>query len=748
MGYEAIPPGLAQRPQWLVWRFEDNGEKKPRKVPYYTANHRRVGEQGTPQDREKLKTLDTAIAAASKLHMDGIGFAFLPGDGLIGIDIDGAIDTETGEVSDRARTIIEACNSYTEYSPSGKGVHIIVAGESPTFKSNKIGLEVFCGSQFFTFTGKRYSGTPGEVRELAAGILGRLRATVDEAKGKRKLKAVAAGKAPALPGQVNRDELESALNAISPDLDYEDWIHVGMALCHVYGPAAGLDVWDRWSGSSAKYPGRASLETHWRTWSSGVTNVTELKIFSLANSAGWRWKRKRPQLQSIDGGNKSPKGSNTPSNRAAKEVKEKKRPQEFWDRINRLGERFTLIYGTDTAYDHDKRKIIKVSNMRIAFGKDPVNFWLAGRDRRMVDQDNVVFDPTGKSQLPDYVNLFYGMQLQPDASKPCQKILELLHYLCNEEDPVFEWVLKWIAYPLQHPGAKMESAVVMHGEEGLGKNFFWNVVSRIYRDYATVITQNELESQFNTWSSRKLFMVANEVVSRSELREHKGRLKNYITEQELQINEKLLPLRTERNHMNFVFLSNETQPLALDRTDRRYLVIWTPPVAQPKEFYTAVGDELDGGGAAGLYAHLLAMDLGDFNEHTKPILTDAKRNLIEISKSAPELFYDQWADGLLPVRFITALASDLYRAFQKWCGINGEKHPPSSTKFGRALGRLGVKRERADISVGMKKAYLTFYTVPVPEGSPAFGLSRDRLISEFSQDLELWQRGEGYGSGM
>jgi putative DNA primase/helicase len=291
-----------------------------------------------------------------------------------------------------------------------------------------------------------------------------------------------------------------------------------------------------------------------------------------------------------EGGKK--KGADTPPNRSATEAKPKRRPKEFWDQVGSLGERFTLIYGTDTAYDHDKRKIIKVSNMRIAFGKDPVNFWLQGRDRRMVDQDNVVFDPTGKAQLPDYVNLFYGMQLQPDASKECTKILALLFYLCNEEDAVFQWVLKWIAYPLQHPGAKMESAVVMHGEEGLGKNFFWDVVSRIYRDYATVITQNELESQFNTWSSRKLFMVANEVVSRSELREHKGRLKNYITERELQINEKLLPLRTERNHMNFVFLSNETQPLALDRTDRRYLVIWTPPVAQPIEFYKAVGGEV------------------------------------------------------------------------------------------------------------------------------------------------------------
>jgi hypothetical protein len=107
VGYEAIAPSLGTRPQWLVWRFEDNGEKKPRKVPYYAAGHRRVGEQGTAEDRSKLRTLDQAIAAAEKLHMDGVGFAFLPGDGLIGIDIDGAIDAETGEIAERARAIID-----------------------------------------------------------------------------------------------------------------------------------------------------------------------------------------------------------------------------------------------------------------------------------------------------------------------------------------------------------------------------------------------------------------------------------------------------------------------------------------------------------------------------------------------------------------------------------------------------------------------------------------------------------------
>jgi putative DNA primase/helicase len=301
-------------------------------------------------------------------------------------------------------------------------------------------------------------------------------------------------------------------------------------------------------------------------------------------------------------------------------------------------------------------------------------------------------------------------------------------------------VLKWIAYPLQHPGAKMQTAIVMHGEEGAGKNLFWEVVRTIYGPYGSVITQNELESQFNTWATRKLFMIANEVVSRSELREHKGRLKNYITEKELQINEKLLPLRTEENHMNFVFLSNETQPLALDRTDRRYLVLWTPP-AKPPDFYAKVGAELDaGGGAAALYAYLMALDLADFSPHAKPIMTQAKRNLIEISKISAELFFDEWSAGQLRVPFLPAKAHDLYRAFLKWCGINGEKHPPSQTKFGAYMRRLGVPSDRK--RVGGSSNPLTLYLVPIAEDSQHWGESLDRLVRHFEESLDLWSRGD------
>ena len=38
------------------------------------------------------------------------------------------------------------------------------------------------------------------------------------------------------------------------------------------------------------------------------------------------------------------------------------------------------------------------------------------------------------------------------------------------------WVLKWLAYPIQHPGAKMRTALVLHGPQGTGKNMFFEAI--------------------------------------------------------------------------------------------------------------------------------------------------------------------------------------------------------------------------------------------------------------------------------
>lgn len=189
-----IPEQLKDRKQWLVWRFINKpGQKKPAKMPYYattgnlrgwpygkprdgnpTADQPQV-EQGHPLDRQNLVDFESAVERCALGEFDGVGFAFLPGDGLIGIDLDAAC-------SEKHAAIRDACGTFAEVSPSGTGLHIIGLGACETFKSNTIGIEVFCGRQFFTVTGKHDPASPLELREIPIAALEKLRRTVDAAK--------------------------------------------------------------------------------------------------------------------------------------------------------------------------------------------------------------------------------------------------------------------------------------------------------------------------------------------------------------------------------------------------------------------------------------------------------------------------------------------------------------------------------------------------------------------------------------
>lgn len=291
-----IPAALAQRQQWLLWKFEAKpGQAKPAKMPYYVAGGRRTGDQGSDRDRHRLATLDVARQAYERGGWSGVGFAFMPGDGLVGIDIDGGVDAATGQPTERCAAIIDACASFTERSVSGKGVHIYVLGHTQTNKSNDIGLEVFCERQFFIVTGDAWPGSPADVREIAPKVLARLHATIDEAKSKRRHAAPAAasaaapgrGFAPLSPADL-RARVESALAAISPDLGYNDWISVGWALRSAFGDF-GFGLWDAWSARSSKYQGSEDLQAHWRSFSADKSpDEAVAVIFARAKDAGWK----------------------------------------------------------------------------------------------------------------------------------------------------------------------------------------------------------------------------------------------------------------------------------------------------------------------------------------------------------------------------------------------------------------------------------------------------------------------------
>src|SRR4029077_20310831 len=126
------------------------------------------------------------------------------------------------------------------------------------------------------------------------------------------------------------------------------------------------------------------------------------------------------------------------------------------------------------------------------------------------------------------------------------------------------------------------------------------------------VGQDELEDKFNDWRSRTLFVIADEASSRQELVHNKNRLKALITSPTVQINPKNLPRREEANHMNVVFQSNELTPLALDNTDRRYLVVYTPQARDP-EFYKRLAGWRRQGGAHHWLHYLQTYPIHEFD---------------------------------------------------------------------------------------------------------------------------------------
>lgn len=350
-----------------------------------------------------------------------------------------------------------------------------------------------------------------------------------------------------------------------------------------------------------------------------------------------------------------------------------------------LFDRFAVIYGHNKSlFDFQERMLLSSEDVKMACaGRDTWKAWHESADKRVVRISEVGFDPSESD--PDITcNLWGGWPIEPKAGT-CDELLGLLEYLCNNEKNaagIYQWLLKWLAYPLQNPGAKMKTALVIHGPQRVGKNFFFESVMQIYGPYGEVIDQDALEDKYNDCFSKKLFLIADEVIARQELYHVKNKLKGMITGRRIRINPKNVKSYWEDNHCNLVFLSNETQPILLERDDGRHVVLWTPPKLS-LDFYQRVEQEVAAGGIPALYHHLLhKVDLSGFNEHTPPPMTDAKAELMDLSMDSTERYVRDWlGEKIENIPVIPAKSMQHYALYREWCARMGYKGYAPEPKF-------------------------------------------------------------------
>ena len=151
---DSIPQELRALPQWTFWRSEpDPNGGKAKKVP----RNPRTGWNASPTDPATWGTLEAAMDALELFGGDGVQFLLSESDPYTGIDLDDCVNPDTGEVEPWAARIVAYFDAYTEVSPSGTGLRIMIQGQKPDGAPSHCGqIEVYDRAKALSITGNVY----------------------------------------------------------------------------------------------------------------------------------------------------------------------------------------------------------------------------------------------------------------------------------------------------------------------------------------------------------------------------------------------------------------------------------------------------------------------------------------------------------------------------------------------------------------------------------------------------------------
>ena len=209
----------------------------------------------------------------------------------------------------------------------------------------------------------------------------------------------------------------------------------------------------------------------------------------------------------------------------------------------------------------------------------------------------------------------------------------LLDHLFGADTAARAWFEKWCAYPLQHPGTKLFTSVVMWGtRQGTGKTLIGYTLKRIYGVNGIEIKDTDLRGTFNDWAENKQFVVGDEVTG-SDKRADADKLKGLITQDTMRVNKKYLPPFTIPDCVNYFFTSNHPDAFFMDDDDRRSLVVNVEVDPLPDAFYREYDTWYKGMGANYLLDYLLNLDLAGFDPHAQAFRTAAREDMIVHARS-------------------------------------------------------------------------------------------------------------------
>src|SRR6266700_3141567 len=155
VNFAAIPEVLSSRPQWVVWtyRMQEGEIKKPPFNP-------KTGKLASVTRPDTWGSLSDAQKAYETGKYAGVGFVLT--QGIVGIDLDHCSLKVNPQplYYYQAGYFAEVLETYTEISPSGTGLHLLMEGSLPGKYRRKDNIEMYQDGRYLTVTGQSIQEPP------------------------------------------------------------------------------------------------------------------------------------------------------------------------------------------------------------------------------------------------------------------------------------------------------------------------------------------------------------------------------------------------------------------------------------------------------------------------------------------------------------------------------------------------------------------------------------------------------------
>jgi len=435
-----------------------------------------------------------------------------------------------------------------------------------------------------------------------------------------------------LPLNMSDDEVQGLLFAYEAQgLEYDAWLKVGQALHHQYqGTDKGLDLWVSWSSLSDKHDAKKMRKKYnsFGTWTGAR--------FTMASIA-WHVKQQggvvasvfdtlRGEAQGVKGYsdylalkkricamNDSVLHDDMRSTLAAdivaacgKEIglskSEIKKAFCFGGggKVEKSGDTVAALpdWLTDWVY---VEKLCEFANTRLNYSIKREAF--NAKYNRMDEVKNaemlasefaltacdlvtvvdkmywpsaaITFEHDNKLMLNSYVDSGYKPVPITEKNKHAIELFltHIKNMLSDEKEQTI--LLDWLAYVVQNAGKRINWAILLQGAQGTGKSYFAKVLEWLLGSNAKSLDPSALGERFTGWAHGSLVNIVEEIrIKGDDKWRIMDRLKPFITNSMIQIEEKGRDHRTVPNFTNYLLLTNYKDALPITNDDRRFCVMY------------------------------------------------------------------------------------------------------------------------------------------------------------------------------